>query len=384
MTPKTHRRYSPSKLDYLRRCVRFKQVITEGMQDAGNEGVRLHLAYERRSLDGLGDEQKTAVMDAILYADGVKADLQLKYPGEVWLEFNEREMFFRDIYPDDPWGTSDHVIYNERKTIGCILDPKFVHRDELAYGEQLRAYGACLAAEFPTMEIIYTHIVAPRISEFIVNEYDAKELIASVRKETLELIERIENPFTRPTYDDVLCAKCQWAADCPAMGAVARAVTPVALGVQVPVNLDPSAVVSPTERALRRSLADALAEWAERIKESDTAYAVVGGVMPGYKKVTRSTGASIAKENNAAIIEKLIERGYTTDQIMSTVKLSLKQIAEEFCKTTDKNPEVEQDELLVLLADLVKVGETTFFQKSKRSQKPLDIFNELSTGYSLE
>jgi hypothetical protein len=373
---KQHARYSPSNLDSLSRCIRFK--YKERTDDSGEEGTELHEAFETRNLAGLNEEQALAVSECLSYVDAL---LATEGGPSDWFEIAEPKLTLSDL----TFGYADKVLINKTKPIVHVIDAKFT-RVEGVHDYQVKTYAAALVEmlngatentpvlleEFDECEFYYpieqitTHVVAPRLQTVYKETYDAQALLVEIRKDIEALYEKIDDPFNDPTPNDSTCGNCARAAKCPALG---KSVTALATraGLPIPSSFAPDTLASDEDRAVAQVLAGALANWSEQVKKNNAEFAKQGGVIPGYSLRTRSLGTKIPSEETQTAIDKLVASGYPLATILQACTLSIAKMSEKYASEQEDLKKADvKEELQQLLVDITTEGTTSFLQKSKR------------------
>ena len=362
MSPKAHHRHSPSKLDSLTKCLRFKYKQTETQNDAANEGTELHKAFETGNLAGLNEEQKTVVQMTRDYVDSLKA--ADGGPTE-WLDMPEQHL----VLKDRTYGTTDRVLIHKTLPKAIVIDAKFGRR-EGEHAFQVETYGAAVvenAVDLCGHEIteVEVHVVSPRLRDFFVAKHDGQELLTSVRERIDTLYERLEDPFNPPTPHEDLCGLCDRADRCPALGKLVVDAAPK-LGLPVPSAFAPDALVSDKDRAIAHVLAGAFENWAEQIKKNNTAFVNNGGTIPGFKLVTRSTGIRVPADMTSIALTTLLNNGISSDLLQESCTLVVGRLAKVMAEASGISEADAKETLRSMLADIAQEGQATFLQKTKR------------------
>lgn len=359
---KQHARYSPSMLDNLDRCIRFRYKQTDQVNEAAEEGTTLHKAFETGNLMGLDEEQAQMVTMARDYANSF---LSTEGGPDQWLDFAEQRLALDDL----TYGTADRLLIHKTKPIAHVMDAKF-GRMGGDYNFQVRTYGAAaieqaLSLSGHELETITTHIIAPRLQDIAVETYDAQPLYTAVHGQIVQLYKRIDNPFTPPTPNEDLCGKCEWASNCPALGKVIKEVAP-RLGLPLPAAFAPESLVAPKDRAIAQVLAGAFENWATQIKKHNTAYVVNGGEVPGFKLVNRSTGFRIPAEMTSLAIETLLSNNISKDVVYEGCSVTMGRLAKALAEARSITEAEAKETLKTMLAPIGTSGATSFLQKIKR------------------
>lgn len=380
MSKKQHARYSPSALDRLSRCIRFKFVESDDMQDAADEGTMLHAAVESGNMTGLDEMQKKDVQHCLDY-------LMLLKSGKGVPELKEAKL----VLADRTFGHADHVIIDLDNSTVHVLDWKFT-RVEGEHDFQLTCYGAAVFEHLyngdlkladgtmllcTTLHKIVTHVVAPRLHAPEVNEYQAQELYDSVVKRIDELYERIDNPFNPPTPEADLCSRCARASICPAISQSVVAAAPRISTLPMPEAFAPDALVNPQDRAFAHQLAQVFENWAEAVKKANTEYVKNGGEIPGFKLQTRSTGYVVPRESTLSALDKLATAfQWGIDQVGGALKLSVTELAKQMAPLSGKKESELKAEIVGALEGVGVNGSATFLAKMSKADKARKVIAE--------
>jgi CRISPR/Cas system-associated exonuclease Cas4 (RecB family) len=361
MSKVKHARYSPSSLDNLSKCVRFKYYNPdEGKDDdAATEGTMLHDAYEHENVKGLDDEQKDAVQKIIDYTNSL---LATEGGPDCWEVIKEAKW----TLITRTYGHADTVLIHKTKPIVHVIDAKFVRRSD-DHSFQVRTYGAAVYEErFMGKDVkVITHVVAPRIPLIDEQEYEGKALHEEVCKEIDELYMSIDDPFTPPTPCEDLCSKCARASKCPKVG---KAVVSVAqgLGLPIPEHFAPDAIVSLRDRAIAQILAGAMKTWAEQVKKNNNEYAKNGNDVPGFTLRSRSNGFRASSDVTPAIVGILKAQGYTEEELLEACTFSVSKLAKARAASTAFTEAEAKEDLVKAIGDLLTESTSQFLAKSKR------------------
>lgn len=369
---KQHARYSPSRIPNLKKCLRFKYVEGEvdketgvaAENEAAAEGTMLHDAANKRDLRGLTDEQQRAVESGVQYVDSVIAECP---GGQV---FYETTVSLEDL----TYGDADVIVVSADKKIGHILDYKF-GRVDTDYDDQVRTYAAALLEQYPEMEKVLTHIVAPRLGEApSVQEFD-RSLLTQVRKELTELYARIDNPFNPATPHAELCGKCARAEYCPNFNTALKPVVH-GVGLLLPASWNPGDRSDPVDMARRQICAGALASWIDDVKSNNAEFVAAGGEIPGFKLVQRSTGMKIDREATKTAFDMLVSVGYDPSLLWSALSISLTEVANQRKSVEGGDASEYKEQMKQVLGELIREGRCQFLQKTKRV-KDNDLLTQL-------
>jgi hypothetical protein len=380
-----HARFGPSTLDSLSKCIRFKYYDTD--DGAATEGSELHAACEAESVKGLSEDQARMVQACLDYIDGLK---QTEGGPKCWDDVKELEVELEDL----TFGTADRILTHRAKPIIHVCDYKFIRVEGIGHNFQVRTYGAAYLDKYtipylddPTQlepYAVHTHVIAPRIDSYERQEHNGYELWKSVREEIEALYARIDNPWNPETPDEVLCAKCARASRCPSVSKTA-AVVATRLGLPLPQDFAPNAVVAPKDRAIAQVIAGALDTWATQIKKDNAEWAsqdpanVEALAEHGLKYVTRSTGIRVPSEFVPAAIQTLKDRGIPEELILENVTLKLPGIIKAYASIGTESEAEVRAEVRSALEGMVTEGSTKFLQKAKRIQDQL-LLEQLNKG----
>ncbi len=382
--PPKHARNSPSTLDNLTQCVRFKYGDTD--TGAADEGTQLHAAFESGDLRGLNEEQRTVVEQARIYVEG----LMQGHP-EKWIDLTERRVELRDL----TWGHADRILIHRVLPLIHVIDFKSTRR-ESEHEFQARTYGAAVLEELTTETPsrfhegtcveLHTHVIAPRIKSIQHHQYDGYQLLNDVRQDIEALYERIANPFTPPTPTPDLCEKCARASECPALGVQILDSTS-RLRLPVPSTFDPAVLQSPRDRACAQALAGIFANWAKQIKSMNAEWAQNGtnaeALAPyGYRVQSRSTGLRVPAEFQGSALEALRET-VPADVLDRALTVSLPELCAAWSEARQVPDSEVREEVKALLGDLIVEGRTSFLAKTKRIPDDVLLHNIVESARQL-
>lgn len=365
MAERTHHRYGPSTLDSLDLCVRFKFKESEDMDDAATEGTLLHEAFETGNLAGLNEEQARCVTTIGSYVGALKFEKGMT-PAD-WTDGSEVDIELEGL----TYGRADRILFCQKTKRLHVIDAKFTRVDS-SHSAQLKTYGAAYAEmlnrnEPGSVETVITHVVAPRLGPCEPEEYDAGMLVKQVRSHIEALYARIEDPFEPPTPHEDTCARCARASRCPALGQVVATVSR-GIGLPLPDVFAPNAVVSLKDRAVAQVLAGAMINWGEQVKKNNSGFVDETGTdIPGFKRVQRTTGLRVPKENTARAIETL-ETVFSLGEDVTLGCCSL-TVGDVVYAVAMKEgiPEAEaKDRVREALAEVSVEGSCSFLSKEKR------------------
>jgi hypothetical protein len=367
MSKTTHAKHSPSSLDSLSRCIRFKYLEFED-EDAANEGTMLHEAFETGNLAGLDDEQ-TRCVQAIL--DLVSSYKATEGGPDCWIEYTECKIGLQDL----TFGTMDRALVHKTKPIAIVLDAKFTRRRS-EHDMQLNTYAAglvetlALDPENPRqLDQVTTVIAAPRIGAPEVEIHNAQMLLTEVRKWITDLYAKIDDPFNEPTPHEDLCVKCARASRCPALNAIVKQAG-IQMGLPLPSVFDPGSMISIRDRAIGQVLAGALANWAEQVKKANTQFVVESGdpkAIDGFQLISRSTGARVSSEFTPLAIAAILASFDTTqDVILENSTIAIGKLAKRLAEDSGSTEAEMKEQLKEALSDIAQEGKAEYLGKTKR------------------
>lgn len=357
-----HARFSPSMLDNLSRCIRFKYVERKD-EDAADEGTMLHKAFETGNLVGLDNEQTQSVQSILDLVDSLKAT---NGGPSNWIELKEGKVMLEDL----TFGTMDRALIHKYMPIAYVIDAKFTRRRS-EHDMQLKTYAAALV-EMTTdrkLEKVTTVIAAPRIGEPEMETFDAQQLLVDVRKWVTDLYARIDDPFNEPTPHEDLCDKCNWAHKCPKLNAVVKQCV-ISLGLPLPSVFDPSAMTSDQDRMIGQVIAGALANWAEQVKHNNAEYVKAtgdGNTIPGFRLVSRSTGLRVNSELTPLAVSAIVTQlDQDEDFVLEHCTLAIGKLTKAIAEKTGRLESEIKEEIKTALSDMVQEGTAEYLTKTKK------------------
>jgi hypothetical protein len=367
-----HHIYGPSTLDGLSKCVRFQFKLRDDNDTSGDEGTMLHEAYEKGDTTGLDDEQKNAVDQISKYTESLKY-IDGTTPND-WEELREQTVYLKGL----THGTADCILICRKRRLVIVMDAKFT-RVESTHDMQLRTYGACVVErrlnEFDTVRTV---IAAPRLGAPVVREYDASVLLTSTREYIEELYSTVENPFTPATPDEETCGRCRWAGVCPALGKEV-AVAARGMGLPMPEVFKIGGDASPRDRAVAQLLKGIFETWCKEVSKNNGEFLSNGGEIPGFRLMTRSTGAKIPKEDTQEAIQLLRELGIPENVILEHCKITLGELAKAVAPILNITQAGAKEELRETLAGIAVEGSCSYPQKTTR-QSNENLLSEVTGG----
>ena len=349
-----HARFGPSRLDGLSKCVRFRHIEMLG---AAAEGTEMHAAFETGDMAGLNEEQRSVVQQALDYVGSLMAD-------DSFIELKETKLELDEL----TYGTADRVLISRDGKTGHVMDFKGI-RVGSDHEFQVRTYAAAVLEKYPDMELITTHVLAPRLGQGPITAEYGRPLLAAVRGQIEELYAKIDDPWNPPTAHEDYCGICANSVGCPALAVTISKVIDLT-SLPVPSSFEPTALVSERDRLIAQVLAGVFANWATIVKKNNAAYvADNGGEVPGFKLVQRSTGLRIPKENTPVAVSVIKERfGLTTDDLLSAMTLSLSDLCEQLNMDRGGSKAEYKEDLRDALGDLTTESVARYLQKNKRIQ----------------
>lgn len=213
-----HHEFSPSRLDRIKLCPGSwkmeKGLPQEAPSPYAEEGRMLHERVATGNLEGLTDEQKSAVESCIEFRDKLRAEYESVYKwgkADVLSEFHVVVHDGQDVITE---GTADTIIYKDglKKAVCCDYKFGFTPVKEVSYNLQLAAYAAGVMEDFDVDEV-ECHVFQPRIfahSSYTFRKREAiieniKAIIAAAKADAMIL---------NPTEDS--CRYCRARLQCPA------------------------------------------------------------------------------------------------------------------------------------------------------------------------
>ena len=353
-----HALHGPSTLDALDKCIRFQYGDFD--DDAASEGTEMHAAAQNESTAGLTPSQRKDVQICLDFVNSIKAS---EGGPEMWRDIKEARVELKDL----THGTADRLLIHKVEPIMHCLDWKFT-RVESDHEHQIETYGAAAYDMFGDLRVwrVHLHVVEPRIPDIKSYTWSGEVLLGAVQGRITALYARIENPWLPETPHPDTCPKCARALICPSMKATATQAI-IRCGLPMPGSLIINEAATIEQRAQAQAVAGALENIAQTIKKSNLDFVkATGAELPGFKKVTRSTGARIAKERTPIAIEQLVENGIDRDIVLQSCSLTLGDLSDKWSDCMGITKQEAKEQIMDALGDLVSEGETTFLQRSKR------------------
>lgn len=353
-----HAIHGPSTLDALDKCIRFQYGDFD--DEAASEGEELHAAAEKETTAGLTPTQRKDVQTCLDFVNSIKAS---EGGPDMWVDSKEFKVILKNL----THGTCDRLLRHRKKPIMHAIDYKFT-RIESDHEHQIEAYGSAAYEMFYRGNACqaHLHVVEPRIPDIKSYTWSGEVLLATVRERITELYARIENPWLPETPHPDTCPKCARALICPSMRATATQAI-IRCGLPMPGSLIINEAATIEQRAQAQAVAGALENIAQTIKKSNLDFVkATGAELPGFKKVTRSTGARISKERTLIAIEQLVENGIDRDIVLQSCSLTLGDLSDKWSDCMGISKQEAKEQIMEALGDLVSEGETTFLQRSKR------------------
>jgi hypothetical protein len=353
-----HAKYSPSKLEALEQCVRFEyEEIKDGSDE---EGTLLHTATATGKLEGLTDEQRRAVSYALLETQAIRDE------DSVCQEATEVKVELKEL----TWGYADRIIYHPKMT--HVIEYKFGRKEVSEAKDNFQGQCYCAAVLEERTELtddeIKLHIIAPRAksSSYVFGP----DLLSTIRKRIAILYDKINNPFTLPTANEELCAKCANAYRCPEVHKAAVAYA-VGLGLPTPSAYKAEALVSVRDRYVIHVVGKAIKNLDEQWSKANLEFVKAGNVIPGLKLVTRNSGATVPKANTTAALKRLLSEEFieTIDSGLGACSLSVKVLAEQLQEVKGETVEYWKLKIIGALGDLVETGSCQYLQAEKIKAK---------------
>lgn len=364
-----HHKYGPSALDNLALCVRFQYYNKPG-DTSGDEGTELHDAFETGELAGLDDEQANSVSicrdyaESLKYADGTT-------PAD-WEDYAEEKLELSGL----THGRFDRILFCRKLRLVHVIDAKFT-RVESNHKMQLRTYGAAFVEAHPgEIDTVETHVVAPRLQDLEHDSYAAPILLEMVREYITELYARIEDPFTPPTAHPDLCSKCARAAKCPALNDT-MALLCRGTGLPVPSNFNPGAMTSVRDRLIAQLLAPAAINWGTQVKQGNNEFVIAGGEIPGFRLMTRSSGAKVPKESTQEAVNRITAfPGMTQEAVLGCCKMTVGDVAKAVAFNVGTTEAIAKARVKEALEDLITETSSSFLTKVKQIED-IDLLKQV-------
>jgi len=349
---KQHARFSPSKLEGLEICPKYRR---EEDMEASSEGAMMHEACEKNDTNGLDEEQRNAVNKAL----GYKEVLKSRRAG--CRELLEVKLELKDL----TFGYADVVLMWDDEA--DVLDYKFgrLEVSDVSGNLQIQAYCAALLEQYPEIQKVRGHAVQPRVGEPNSDEFD-RSLLEKTRARIEAVYEKADDPFSPPSRSGQ-CDKCKHLHRCTAW-------KPTVLNMADVVQLPAPAVLrgelepTPQDRSTMQSLAIALEKLAEQWKGANSKFVMEeGGTIPGFGIRERSTGPKVGQVAEALRILK--DAGYASDdQLCQALKISIPNLAKTMVEIRGGSEKDERARILELLGDLVSEGVTRYLAKAGKGR----------------
>lgn len=351
--PKTHARFSPSRLEGLELCPKYER---QEIEDAADEGTLMHEACETRNLEGLTPEQKQQVERALAYVDSLaSAKPGAKIEQEVKLELG-----------DLTYGHADWIaVWDDYAE---VVDFKFGRMD-VTHAEknlQIQTYGAALMSMRPEIQKVRVHVVQPRVGAPNFAEFD-RSLIEQIRARIELVYQRSGDPFSAPVQGDH-CAMCAWAHKCPALKPGLARVAEV-FEMPVPAVLRGELEPTPQDRYALQILAGLLEKVAEQWKQGNKEAFFDKGIMIPGLAVRERTTTRVRQEQVAEALRRLRDSGYAgEDQLLGALKLSLPDLAKAMVEIRGGTEKDERAQILKILDGLVEENTTRYLAKAGKGK----------------
>ena len=316
-------RISPSTLDHLQACpcFQFKQMEVQQGPSAADEGVLMHSAFETGDDAELNEEQRRRVQQT---RDLVQAQ-KTSYldwencPMDKRVELHEQKLASSHGLK----GKMDRAYVNLHLRKALVFDSKYGRNGLIAEAKdslQLASYGDILFLRFPGMlDEIRVILAAPRTNEISHHDYKAEDW-PDIQARIQHVIQTVEDPFKRPTFNDAVCAKCEHIDRCPA--AKKDSLLPTIRrvdGLQIPTSalLKPVAELTAEEIGLNKAFFDLMTAWIDKRNPELTERALSEGLeVPGYTKV-RKEGAPFIPADAAGRAWSLLRGELSPEQFIA-------------------------------------------------------------------
>lgn len=349
---KQHARFSPSKLEGLEICPKYRR---EEDTEASDEGTMMHEACETGNLDGLTEEQRSAVSLALGYKDALKA----RCAGAQ--ELLEVRLELKDL----TFGHADVVLLWDDEA--DVIDYKFGRNEvsDVSTNLQLQAYCAALLEMYPTVQKVRGHVVQPRVGSPNFAEFD-RTLLERTRERIQKVYEIADDPFSQPVKSSQ-CDKCRNINRCTAWKPTVALVAET-MQLPIPAILKGEIEPTPQDRSVMQTLAIALEKLSEQWKGANAKFVLEqGGTIPGFAIRERSTGPKV--EDVAQALRILRDAGYASDdQLCQALKISIPKLCETMVEIRGGSEKDERAQILGHLGDLVTEGKTRYLAKAAKSK----------------
>ena len=206
-----HHEFSPSRLEQFRLCpgsYYMQQGLPEEDNEWSKEGRLLHNAVATRCLDGLNDEQTTAVQKCIDYLNSVIE------PGDTVL-YEEKVTIIDEDGTILTEGIADVIVVNPERGKAVVIDWKFGYNPVKNVNEniQVATYAVGVMQRFGVTDCDAV-VFQPRInlrSQYLFT--NAKAIIANIRT----IIKRAQNRVLVLRAGEAACRYCRARLNCPAL-----------------------------------------------------------------------------------------------------------------------------------------------------------------------
>ena len=206
----THHEFSPSRLEQFRLCpgsYYMQQGLPEEESEFAKEGTMLHEAVAKRCLDGLNDEQATAVQRCLDFLDGlIEEGDQVFYEEKITIHDARGELLTE--------GIADVIIVNPKKDKLVVIDWKFGYSPVKTVNANIQvasfAVGALIRFGFKHCD---AYVYQPRI--YSMSHYrftNADAIISNIGS----IIERAKRRDLVLRTSDEACRYCRARLNCPA------------------------------------------------------------------------------------------------------------------------------------------------------------------------
>lgn len=307
-----HARYSPSSLKWRRDCPRWENK--PGTSDAAAEGTMLHAACDSGKLDGLTEEQVTAVQ----MVRGIYADIEAELGAEA-IPHAEECLHIRDMDPP-LFGYLDRFWINGADA--TIADAKFGYTavEDAEVNPQGWAYAVALWDTHPEVEGIRVIFAQPRLDRVTIGQFSRQSDYARLRTEVERIVERCKDQSIEPTPQEEACLYCGNKARCPALARLAVRAANSREGLTLPDEFHPSQITDPRQMAVAMRVAPILEDWAKSVKKSAVEMWLTGTHIDGYDLIEREGKPEILSAAGAYTAAKAM--GVSKDEFLAACKIS--------------------------------------------------------------
>ena len=362
-----HAKYSPSSLEKLELCPCFQQDQT-GDQTAATEGTLIHEAIAESNLDLCPDEFAEAVAQRCIdYRDSIITQLNIN--GIPYTSHHEITVNVATLTR----GTVDLLILVEGPVrYAQIVDWKTGKFPVTPADQnvQLQAYALGVLFDYPAILHVDAHLVCPRlghVSNAIYARSDAERILQRLRL----IIDRGEDPNKQPTAYEDACRFCGIKSECPRMTDL---VNDSCKRLDLPVQFQPGAIVSPEDRAKAQVLAGIFEDWANQIRKANAKAVREDGIeIPGFELRSRTGNTTINETRTAAEALLALYPDLDGNEVLDCAKLSLPKLVEAIRAHTGDKKKEARTKLIAELSNVITQGEPITYLQRKTGITNEDI-----------